>query len=85
MYDTVVVRTVQDALIALLFNHNIQAVVVRFGVPYPSVNHNPDLARNGASSHPRHRCLDPGGYRPREHGPYLGRICTLVPPGATGT
>jgi hypothetical protein len=39
VYDTVVVRTVQDALLALLFNHNIQAVVVRFGVPYPSSNH----------------------------------------------
>lgn len=39
IYDTVVVRTVQDALIALLFNHNIQAVVVRFGVPYPGSNH----------------------------------------------
>ncbi|MCB9164125.1 MAG: aminotransferase class I/II-fold pyridoxal phosphate-dependent enzyme [Flavobacteriales bacterium] len=34
IYDTVVVRTVQDAMIALLFNHNIQAVVVRFGAPF---------------------------------------------------
>ncbi len=37
-YDTLVVRNVQDALIALLFNHNIQAVVVRYGVPFPSAN-----------------------------------------------
>ena len=35
-YDVIVVRTVQDALIALLFNHNIQACVVRYGVPFRS-------------------------------------------------
>ena len=38
IYDTIVVRTVQDALIALLFNHNIQAVVVRYGIPFESRN-----------------------------------------------
>ncbi len=37
-YDVVVVRTVQDALIALHFNHNIQACVVRYGVPFHSGN-----------------------------------------------
>ncbi|MFZ1332596.1 MAG: ornithine decarboxylase, partial [Flavobacteriales bacterium] len=37
-YDVIVVRTVQDALIALLFNHNIQACVVRYGVPFPSTS-----------------------------------------------
>lgn len=39
IYDAVVVNTVQDALIALLFNHNIQAVVTRSGVPFPGSNH----------------------------------------------
>jgi len=39
VYDPLVVRTVQDALVALLFNHNIQAVVVRYGMPYKSANH----------------------------------------------
>lgn len=39
IYDPIVVRTVQDALVALLFNHNIQAVVVRYGVPYKSKHH----------------------------------------------
>ena len=39
LYVPVVVRTVQDALVALLFNHNIQAVVVRYGVPYKSTHH----------------------------------------------
>ncbi len=33
-YGVVVQKTFQDALIALLFNHNIQAVVVRYAPPY---------------------------------------------------
>ncbi len=37
-YDVIVVPTVQDALIALLFNHNIQACVVRYGMSYASAN-----------------------------------------------
>ena len=47
-YDVIVVRTVQDALIALLFNHNIQSCVVRYGVPFPSANaqgHPPPVPR----------------------------------------
>ncbi len=35
-YGVVVQRSFQDALIALLFNHNIQAVVVRYATPYRS-------------------------------------------------
>ncbi len=35
-YGVVVQRTFQDALITLLFNHNIQAVVVRYAPPYHS-------------------------------------------------
>ncbi|MGB5204574.1 MAG: aminotransferase class I/II-fold pyridoxal phosphate-dependent enzyme [Eudoraea sp.] len=35
-YGVVVQRSFQDALIALLFNHNIQAVVVRYAPPYHS-------------------------------------------------
>ncbi|MBX2982545.1 MAG: aminotransferase class I/II-fold pyridoxal phosphate-dependent enzyme [Flavobacteriales bacterium] len=35
-YDVIVVPTVQDALMALLFNHNIQACVVRYGMPFVS-------------------------------------------------
>ncbi len=37
-YDVVVVPTVQDALIALLFNANIQACVIRYGMPFASAN-----------------------------------------------
>lgn len=35
-YGAVVVPSFQDAVIALLFNHNIQAVVVRYAPPYDS-------------------------------------------------
>ena len=35
-YGVVVQRSFQDALISLLFNHNIQAVVVRYAPPYAS-------------------------------------------------
>ncbi len=35
-YNVIVQKSFQDAMIALLFNHNIQAVVVRFAPPYHS-------------------------------------------------
>ncbi len=37
-YDFLVQRSFQDALIALLFNPNIQAVVIRYAPPYASPN-----------------------------------------------
>jgi arginine decarboxylase len=37
-YDVVVQRSFQDALIALLLNYNIQAVVIRYAPPYASEN-----------------------------------------------
>jgi arginine decarboxylase len=40
-YGVVVQRSFQDALISLLFNHNIQAVVVRYAPPYYSKNITP--------------------------------------------
>ena len=70
VYDTVVVRTVQDALIALLFNHNIQAVVVRFGVPFPSTNHKGVLREFTRAID----ALDPGAIGRANTGPYLGRM-----------
>jgi len=36
IYDTVVVPSFEDALIAVLFNYNIQAVVIRYGFPFHS-------------------------------------------------
>ena len=39
VYDIVVVPSFEDALIAVLFNYNIQAAVIRYGFPLESVNH----------------------------------------------
>jgi len=39
VYDTVVVPSFEDALIAVLFNYNIQAVVIRYGFPFHSRHH----------------------------------------------
>ena len=36
IYETVVVPSFEDALIGVLFNHNVQAVVVRYGFPLRS-------------------------------------------------
>lgn len=70
VYDALVVRTVQDALIALLFNHNIQAVVVRFGVPYAGSNHKGILREFTRAID----ALDPGDIGRANMGPYLGRM-----------
>jgi len=76
VYDAVVVRTVQDALIALLFNHNIQVVVARFGVPYGSTNHKGLLSTFTRAID----ALDPGAIGRAHMGPYLGRICRWFRP-----
>ncbi|MBL7962627.1 MAG: aminotransferase class I/II-fold pyridoxal phosphate-dependent enzyme [Flavobacteriales bacterium] len=70
IYDALVVRTVQDALIALLFNHNIQAVVVRYGMPYASANHK-GILREFTRAIDQ---LDLSGYSQSAMGPQLGRI-----------
>ncbi|MEM7172654.1 MAG: aminotransferase class I/II-fold pyridoxal phosphate-dependent enzyme [Pseudomonadota bacterium] len=36
IYEPIIVPSFEDALIAALFNHNIQAVVVRYGFPFES-------------------------------------------------
>ena len=36
VYDIVLARTFQDSLITLLFNHNIQSCVIRYGFPVKS-------------------------------------------------
>ncbi|HMC96489.1 MAG TPA: hypothetical protein VKG92_02465, partial [Flavobacteriales bacterium] len=70
IYDTVVVRTVQDALIALLFNHNIQAIVVRYGVPFPSSNAKGTLREFTRAID----ALDLSDRSQADMGPLLGRI-----------
>jgi len=76
VYDTLVVRTVQDALIALLFNHNIQAVVTRFGVPYPSANHKGVLREFTRAID----LLHPGAIGRANMSPWLGRVCRWFRP-----
>lgn len=76
VYDAVVVRTVQDALIALLFNHNIQAVVARFGMPYTGSNHKTILREFTRAID----ALEPGAPGRAHMGPYLGRICRWFRP-----
>jgi arginine decarboxylase len=76
VYDALVVRTVQDALIALLFNHNIQAVVVRFGLPYAGNNHKGILREFTRAID----ALDPGAIGRANMGPYLGRMCRWFRP-----
>ena len=39
IYEVVVVPSFEDALIAVLFNHNIQACVIRYGFPFHSRHH----------------------------------------------
>ncbi len=39
IYDIVVVPSLEDALIAVLFNYNLQACVIRYGFPLRSKNH----------------------------------------------
>jgi arginine decarboxylase len=43
VYEVVVVPSFEDALIAVLFNHNIQACVIRYGFPFHSHHHLEEL------------------------------------------
>jgi arginine decarboxylase len=66
--DIVVVPSFEDALIAVLFNYNIQAAVIRYGFPLRSVNHLEILQRYLAR-------IDESDYEDAldiERGPLLG-------------
>lgn len=69
-YDVIVVRTVQDALMALVFNPGIQSCVVRYGVPFPS-----DSARGILGPYAREfEHLDLREHSKASMGPLLGRM-----------
>ncbi len=76
-YEAVVVPSVQDALIAVLFNHNIQAIVVRPGLRMESKVDAAILNRylNRAGGLEAMQNLDPGNY-----GPELCRMIARVRP-----
>jgi arginine decarboxylase len=76
-YEAVVVPSLEDALIAVLFNHNIQAIVVRPGLVLKSKNENEILSKylNSASDTGEINALLPENY-----GPELCRLIDRVRP-----
>ncbi len=77
IYEAVIVPSVEDALIAALFNHNIQAIVVRPGLTLRSVQDDPALSRllNGMTGT---AALD--DLSPRDYGAALCRMIDDVRP-----
>ncbi|MBS0452862.1 MAG: aminotransferase class I/II-fold pyridoxal phosphate-dependent enzyme [Proteobacteria bacterium] len=75
IFDVVVVPSFEDALIATLVNFNLQAVVIRHGFPFRSVNHN-DLLRRFLDG------MDEGVEKMAEfeRGPLLGRQIAQLRP-----
>ena len=76
IYDIVVVPSFEDALIAVLFNYNIQAAVIRYGFPLRSVNHLEILQRYLAT-------IDETEYEDaldNTRGPLLGNLLAEVRP-----
>lgn len=76
-YEAVVVPSLEDALIAVLFNHNIQAIVVRPGLVLKSRTELPILKQylNRAGGEEGIEALDPENY-----GPELCRLVARVRP-----
>ena len=76
VYDIVVVPSLEDALIAVLFNYNIQVAVIRYGFPLRSVNHLEILQRYLAK-------IDDSDYEgtlDTERGPLLGNLLSELRP-----
>jgi arginine decarboxylase len=76
VYDIVVVPSLEDALIAVLFNYNIQAVVIRYGFPLRSVNHLEILQRYVAKINE----TDYEDFLDTERGPLLGNLLAELRP-----
>ena len=76
VYDIVVVPSLEDALIAVLFNYNIQVAVIRYGFPLHSVNHLEILQRYLSK-------IDESEYEgtlDTERGPLLGNLLSELRP-----
>jgi len=76
VYDIVTVPSFEDALIAVLFNYNIQSVVIRYGFPLRSANHLEILHRYLAN-------IDESAYEEAldlERGPLLGNLLAELRP-----
>jgi len=76
VYDVVVVPSFEDALIATLFNHNIQACVIRYGFPFRSVHQLDILQRLLAQFDDQEAEEQPDSDR----GPLLGRMIADLRP-----
>ena len=76
VYDIVVVPSLEDALIAVLFNYNIQAAVIRYGFPLHSVNHLEILQRYLAQINESDYEDTPAA----ERGPLLGSLLSELRP-----
>ena len=76
IYDVVVVPSLEDALIAVLFNYNIQSVVIRYGFPLHSVNHLDILQRYLA----RINEIEFEDSLDSERGPLLGNLLAELRP-----
>ena len=76
VYDIVVVPSFEDALIAVLFNYNIQACVIRYEFPLRSKNHLKVLQRylNRIDESEYENMSDTG------HGPMLGAMLAELRP-----
>ena len=77
IYEAVIVPSLEDALIAILFNHNIQAVVVRPGLTLKSRITLPILTRYLGSVSGEE---DVDALAPGEYGPELCRLIAKVRP-----
>ncbi len=76
VYDIVAVPSFEDALIAILFNYNIQVAVIRYGFPLRSVNHLEILQRYLSK-------IDESEYEDAldiERGPLLGNLLSEMRP-----
>jgi arginine decarboxylase len=75
-YDPVFVSSFEDAIIAVLFNHNIQSVVIRFGFKFKSMNDLPVLSRYLKTAHYE----DIDELEPQEYGIALADLIARVRP-----
>ena len=82
IYESVIVPSLEDAVIGALFNHNIQAIVIRPGLSLKSSNDLPILQR-----YVQHFGGGPGGpdnwvdtLQPEDYGPELCRMIARVRP-----
>ena len=75
-YEPVFVPSFEDALIAVLFNHNIQSVVIRYGFKLRSKHNLPVLSRYLAQTH----CDDLDDVEPQDYGVLLSDVIAAIRP-----